>query len=80
MSIGTNNESFCHSNSHSSQFTQTVFLILFKSRENLHKGVLRDIERQKHRHENTIKLQQQIELTKQLRETQKNAGVSVATE
>ncbi|XP_023295524.2 protein PET117 homolog, mitochondrial [Lucilia cuprina] len=42
-------------------------------REKLHEGVVRDIERQQRRKtENTYVLQQQIDLTKQLKQMQSN--------
>ena len=43
----------------------------FSYRTNLHQGVLRDAERQKRRQmENLYKLQQQIDLSKELRKNQ----------
>lgn len=46
-------------------------------REKLHEGVIRDIERQQRRKmENIVVLQQQIDLTKQLRKDERAANAS----
>lgn len=43
------------------------------SSQNLHKGVIRDVERQKRRQaENLYMLQQQIDLTKELKKSQEH--------
>lgn len=56
--------------SHNSAYLRTCLFYFIYSREKLHEGVIKDVQRQQRRKaENIYMLQQQIDLTKQLKST-----------
>ena len=59
-------------------FLSILFHFIFRFRKNLHEGVIRDVERQKRRRvENLYNLQQQIDLTKELKKQQEKLDIEM---